>query len=66
MLVYDFIIQSGSEQDAIDATFGLDWMECEATEQEIGFKNYVDTANGIEIYYDFGADYYFFSPSCGE
>ncbi len=35
----------------------------EASECSIAYARYIDTVNGIDVYYDFGADYYFFCPS---
>ena len=37
------------------------WGEVETSEQTIKYHNYIDTINGVGIYYDFGADYYFFT-----
>lgn len=64
MKTYDIILQ-GSEatlENAIDLCNGLDWSEVEVSEQNLPNKSYQDTINGIDIYYDFAADYYFFSP----
>jgi len=62
MLIYDEILQESSEKAAIDYARGLVWSEVGQTEQPQPFhSNYVDTSNGIDIYYDYGADYYFFT-----
>ena len=61
---FDAILQNGeSKQDALDCARGMVWSECELQEQEIHWACYVDTVNSIEVYYDFGADYYFFCPA---
>jgi len=31
-------------------------------EQDIAHGRYIETVDGIEVYYDYGADYYFFCP----
>lgn len=55
--------QAETEQDAIDYAAGMVWSEIETTEQEIAYGRYVDTVEGVEVYYDYGADYYFFCPA---
>ena len=52
---------SYTEADAIDYARGMVWSECETTEQNIGHKTYIDTVDGVAVYYDYGADYYFFT-----
>jgi hypothetical protein len=61
---YDAILQNGeTEQDAIDYARGMAWNEIECTECSIANAQHIDTVDGIEVYYDFSADYYFFCPS---
>jgi hypothetical protein len=63
MITFDAILQNNpTEKDAIDYARGLVWGEVETSEQDIKYKNYIDTIDGIEVWYDFGADYYFFAP----
>ena len=63
MLVYDATLDgcNYTEADAIDYARGMAWSECETTEQNIGYKTYIDTVEGVGVYYDYGADYYFFT-----
>ena len=61
MLAYDPILENSTELEALDYARGLCWGEVESREQTIKYKNYIDTINGVGIYYDFGADYYFFT-----
>ena len=62
MLVYGAILDGyNTQQGAIDYARGMVWGECEATEQNIKYRDYIDTVDGIGVYYDFGADYYFFT-----
>ena len=61
--LYDAILEgykAETEQDAIDYANGIcsDW---ETSEQPMPkYNRYIDTTDGIDVYYDFGADYYFF------
>jgi hypothetical protein len=57
MRVFDYICVVNPE----DAVRGLDWQEIETREQKKPtHSRYVGTMDGIEIWYDYGADYYFF------
>lgn len=63
--VYDAILQGddATEENAIDYARGMVWSECETTEQSIGHCQHVDTVAGVHIYYDYAADYYFFTDA---
>ncbi len=63
MKLFDVILQSNeTEEEARDFARGYVWCESEMTEQPMPtHSHYVDTVDGIKIYYDYGADYYFFS-----
>ena len=66
MLVFDLILQGheASEENARGlAQCGAAIGESEVSEQSIKYARFIDSLNGVDIYYDFGADYYFFSPS---
>ena len=65
MVVYDAILQGdeATEANALDYARGMVWMEVESSEQEITHKRFIDTVDGIDVYYDYGADYYFFADS---
>ena len=67
-LAFDAILQSGeSEQEALDYARGMVWGDCEATLQNIGYARHIETVAGnIGVYYDYGADYYFFTDESGE
>lgn len=62
---FDVILQGdeSTESYARDFARGFVFSECETSEQSIANGRYVDTVDGIEIYYDYGADYYFFCPA---
>ena len=63
MKVYSVILQGSeaTEQNAIDFAQGFDFSESEVEEYNTMDKTYIDTINGIDIYYQYGADYYFFT-----
>ena len=66
MLYYDLILQGeeATEENARElAMCGASLSESELLEQDIKHVRYVDTINGVDIYYDFGADYYCFTPA---
>ena len=65
MMVYDAILQGddATEAGALEYAQGMVWNEVEVSEQEIKYSKFVDTVNGIDIYYDYGADYYFFADA---
>lgn len=50
-------------ENAINHARGLDWQSIETTEQNLSNIDYKDTINGVDIYYCFGTDsYYFVDP----
>ncbi len=62
---FDFILEGyegDGEQDAIDCADGMAWQEIEVGQQNIAYGRYIANSNGIDVYYDYGADYYFFCP----
>ena len=63
MKVYSVILQGSesTEQNAINFAQGFDFSESEVEEYNTRDKTYIDTINGIDIYYQYGADYYFFT-----
>lgn len=63
MKTYDVILEGceATEQQAREFAMGLDWSEVTISNGTIKYKTYIDTINGVDIWYDFGADYYFFS-----
>jgi len=65
MKTYDTILQGheATEEQAIDWASGFDFSQSELNDDTITFKRYIDTVNGIDVYYDYGADYYFFAPA---
>ena len=67
MKVYDAILQNGeTEKQALDYAGGMSWAECETSEQYIKYATHIDTIDGVGIYYDYGADYYFFTDETDE
>jgi hypothetical protein len=68
MLVFEAILDgcNYTEADAIDYARGMVWGECEATEQNIKYADHIDKVVGVGVYYDFGADYYFFTDESAD
>tara|TARA_B110000503_G_scaffold122730_1_gene187635 strand:+ start:93 stop:302 length:210 start_codon:yes stop_codon:yes gene_type:complete len=68
MLTFHAILEGSfnNDNDAKEYARCMVWSECEATEQNIKYRDYIDTVNGVGVYYDFGADYYFFTDETGE
>jgi hypothetical protein len=64
MIIFDIIYdECGAEHgDALDYASGLDWGEIETYEHDRYIhSNYVDCVQGVEIWYCYGADHYWFS-----
>ena len=55
-----------NNEQALAYARGMVWSECETTEQSIKHATHVDTIDGGGVYYDYGADYYFFTDESGE
>ena len=54
--------QEQCDTEAVDYARGMVWSECDLEVQSIDCGRYVDTVDGVDIYYEYGADYYFFCP----
>lgn len=63
MLIYNTILQGSeaTEENAINFALSFDFSECE-TEEYTNDRMYIDTFNGIDVYYQYVANYYFFAP----
>ena len=58
---YNHILEGVEESDAIECARQMVWSECEITEQTIAHAKHVETIDRVGVYYDYGADYYFFT-----
>jgi len=59
--------EEATEQNAYDHAQGLDWSQCETTEQDKpAHSQYVDSVNRIGIWYCYGTDHYFFEEETEE
>lgn len=60
---YDFILQGdeATESNAREHAQSFVWAESYQYDSEIKYHHYIDTVNGIDIYYDYIGDYYFFT-----
>lgn len=64
---FNYILQGSdaTEENAIQAAQDLDWSEIETSEGNYSYLNYVDTINGVGIYYNMGDDSYYFTDKTG-
>ena len=62
MKFFNYILQGheATLKNAISCAQGLDFSEIEINEENIPYLIYKDTVNGIEIYYNYGCDSYYF------
>jgi hypothetical protein len=60
MIVFDAILENSTEKEALEYARGMDWSAEGSSEQHIKYHNHIGSIFGIGVYYDFGADYYFF------
>ena len=62
MKAYSVILQGeeATEHNARNFALWFDFSESEVEEYSGAHNDYIDTVNGIDIYYQYGADYYFF------
>lgn len=66
MKLFNAILQNGeTEQEAIDYARGFVWGECESIDTVLvpKYQRFIKSVDGIDVYYDYGADYYFFAES---
>jgi len=65
MIIYNVTLQGDrtTEEEALEWARGFFFSECEQSEYHGKDHNYIDTIDGIDAYYHFGADYYFFTDS---
>ena len=58
---FDAILQSGETADeAIEYLHVVVWCECGVTTQSIGHYQFVESYEGVSLYYNYAGDYYFF------
>jgi len=65
---FNYILQGheATEENAYDAARGLDWSGIETQEGDYPYLQYVDTVNGVGIYYNYGSDDYYFTDETEE
>ena len=61
MLVFHAILENATEEDALQYVRGMAWGEVESSEQDIAYKRHIEDIDGVGVWYDYGADYYFFT-----
>ena len=66
MRTFDAILGGyNTQKQALEYARGVVWGELETSQQVIKHKTYIDTVDGVGVWYDYGADYYFFSDEEG-
>jgi len=62
-LFFDYILQGSdaTEENARNAAMGLDWGAVDTEMESYPNLDYIDTMNGVGIYYNWKADYYCFT-----
>jgi hypothetical protein len=62
-VTFDYILQGdeATEDNAREVAMSDFLGQFDISEQEIGYAQHVDTICGVGIYYDYAADYYFFT-----
>ena len=64
-IFFNYILQGheATQKQAFEVAQGLDFSEVETNEQSYPYLNYIDTINGVEIYYNYGCDSYYFAEA---
>ena len=65
MTVYDIILQGHEANDdfAMEYAKGFVFSDVGLSDGSTTHSTYIDTVGSIDIWYNYGADYYFFAPS---
>jgi hypothetical protein len=64
--VYDTILQSVTQEEALDYARGMVWEEIETTEEKVNNCYPIETIDGVRVFYNYLADYYFFTDETEE
>ena len=60
--IFDEILDNTTEEHALDYARIMVWGEVEGRHTDWPwYRQHVDTVDGVGVYYDYGADYYFFT-----
>jgi len=64
--IFDAILDNTTEEHALDYARGMVWDEAEGRDTDWPkYWRHVDTVDGVGVYYDYGADYYFYTDETG-
>jgi len=64
--VYDTILQGVTQEEALDYARGMVWEEIETTKEKIYHSDFIETIEGVGVFYNYMADYYFFTDETDE
>ena len=59
--VYDTILQSVTQEEALDYARGMVWEEIETTKEKIYHSDFIETIEGVGVFYNYMQDHYFFT-----
>lgn len=65
---FNHILQGheATPKNAADHARGLDWQEIETENQSFDFLTFEDSINGVDIYYNYGCNSYYFADATEE
>jgi len=65
--VYDTTLEGWhTQEEVLDYARGIVWEEIETIEQEIHHSDLIETIDGVGVFYNYMADYYFFTDETEE
>lgn len=60
--IFDAILENTTQEHALDYARQMVWSDVEGSHTDLPlYGRHVHTVDGIGVYYDHGADYYFFT-----
>ena len=60
---FNYSLERCSNEDALEWAKLVDWTEIETSPQTVSNLNFIDTVNGIDIFYCYGTDTYLFAEN---
>ena len=61
MRAFDYILEDSNDDDAMECARGMVWDEMETQDAPTSvYRRYIGSDNGVGVWYDYAADYYWF------
>ena len=60
-IFYDDVLKNSNYQKAKDRAKGLDWQSIDSKKDTYPYLKFMETINGVGIWYNYGHDAYYFS-----